>query len=153
MEALAWLGVLFVLGLAAVLFFVIRRHVLKVRKEKQEQAEREAEKAKKKAEEEAAFIERLRSFYHGRIKKLPVTEVTVSWWWYQRLGLFGPWKRFDRKKTFLPTENQIIDAAYHYLKAVEAGEVRDRNFSVQSELWVFVHENVKSLVNLTPTYY
>lgn len=149
MEILAWLGGLFVLVLAAVLFFVIRRHVLKVRKEKEEQVKREAEEAKKKAEAEAAFIERLRPFYHGRIKKLPVTEVTVRWSWYQRLGLFGPWKRFDKKKTFLPTESQIIDAAYYYLKAVEAGEVRERNFTTQSELWVFVHENVKTLVTLT----
>lgn len=150
MELLAWLlGILLVLAAAATLFYFIRRHVLKVRKEREEQRQREAEEAKKKAAEEAAFIERLRPFYHERIKLLPVTEITLRWHWYQRLGLFGPWQRFDRKKTFLPTDDQIIDAAYHYLKAVEAGEVRDRTFTSQSELWCFVHENVKALFRLT----
>lgn len=142
MEALAWLGVLFVLGVGATVFFAIRSHVLKERKEREEQARKEKEA------EEAFLRERFAPFYRERIKPLPVTEITYTYWWYQRLGWFGPWQRFEKKKTFFPSENQILNAAYYYLKAVEAGDVRERNFTDQSELWLFVHENVKALFTI-----
>jgi type II secretory pathway pseudopilin PulG len=100
-----------------------------------------------KAAAERAFIARLDTFM-VTIKALPVSELTLNYWWYQRLGFRGPWKRFERTRTFRPSPNDVRLAASYYLRALENGGTRERTFTDQAELVVFVQENIRAVYQL-----
>lgn len=97
---------------------------------------------------ERAFNARVDTFMVD-ILALPVTELTLTYWWYQRLGFRGPWKRFERKRTFRPSPNEVRLAARYYLQALERGNTRERSFTDQSELVVFVQEHIHTIYQLT----
>lgn len=126
MDVILWIAaIVLVIGVAVAYRF------LRLRKE---------EKARK-AEAERAFNARLDTFMVD-IEALPVGELTLTYWWYERLGFRGPWKRFERTRTFQPSPNKVRLAARYYLQALERGDTRKRSFVAQADLVVFVQKHI-----------
>lgn len=137
MGTLEWLGVISVIIVLYIAFLVIRSQA-KDRQAKRRESERKA------AAEEAAFLKRLAPVLID-IKRLPLGQVS-----YQPppLPVFvGVWIfKPQPRRVFTPNAGAIEKAAYHYLKAMEAGKIGKQTFNTQSQLFVFVDNHVKRLL-------